>query len=100
MPDLLSFAHHVKIMSLFLSLLPLRSGCTWRSQRSSAQALSEITVKVLRTVNATEQAVCELLHGESQCNGGCVLPTGHPPSLGDGKEVAEAYRELEENVRF
>ncbi|KAM9010981.1 melanophilin isoform 6-T6 [Ara ararauna] len=67
-------------------------------KRSSAQALSEITVKVLRTVNATEQAVCELLHGESQCNGGCVLPAGHPPSLGDGKEVAEAYRELEENV--
>ncbi|KAM9550245.1 melanophilin isoform 1-T1 [Guaruba guarouba] len=67
-------------------------------KRSSAQALSEITVKVLRTVNATEQAVCELLHGESQCNGGCILPAGHPPSLGDGKEVAEAYRELEENV--
>ncbi|XP_057278954.1 melanophilin isoform X6 [Pezoporus wallicus] len=67
-------------------------------KRSSAQALSEITVKVLRTINATEQAVCELLHGERQCNGGCVLPAGHPPSLGDGKEVAEAYRELEENV--
>uniref|UniRef100_A0A8B9G237 Melanophilin n=1 Tax=Amazona collaria TaxID=241587 RepID=A0A8B9G237_9PSIT len=67
-------------------------------KRSSAQALGEITVKVLRTINATEQAVCELLHGESQCNGGCVLPAGHPPSLGDGKEVAEAYRELEENV--
>ncbi|XP_065525690.1 melanophilin isoform X2 [Lathamus discolor] len=67
-------------------------------KRSSAQALSEITIKVLRTINATEQAVCELLHGESQCNGGCVLPAGHPPSLGDGKEVAEAYRELEENV--
>ncbi|XP_033921721.1 melanophilin isoform X3 [Melopsittacus undulatus] len=67
-------------------------------KRSSAQALSEITVKVLRTINATEQAVCELLHGESQCNGGCVLPAGHPPSLGDGKEVTEAYRELEENV--
>ncbi|XP_062498114.1 melanophilin isoform X5 [Pezoporus occidentalis] len=67
-------------------------------KRSSAQALGEITVKVLRTINATEQAVCELLHGERQCNGGCVLPAGHPPSLGDGKEVAEAYRELEENV--
>ncbi|XP_061235070.1 melanophilin isoform X2 [Neopsephotus bourkii] len=67
-------------------------------KRSSAQALSEITVKVLRTINATEQAVCELLHGERQCNGGCVLPAGHPPSLGNGKEVAEAYRELEENV--
>lgn len=44
--------------------------------------------------------MCESLHGESQCNGGCALPAGQLPSLGDGKEVAEAYRELEENVRF
>ncbi|NXW83759.1 MELPH protein, partial [Alopecoenas beccarii] len=67
-------------------------------KRSSAQALSEITAKVLRAINATEKAVCESLHGESQCNGGCALHTGQLPSLGDGKEVAEAYRELEENV--
>ncbi|NXF06541.1 MELPH protein, partial [Smithornis capensis] len=67
-------------------------------KRSSAQALSEITAKVLRAINATEKAVWESLHGESQCNGGCALPTGQLPSLGDGKEVAEAYRELEENV--
>ncbi|XP_074766484.1 melanophilin isoform X1 [Athene noctua] len=67
-------------------------------KRSSAQALSEITAKVLRAINATEKAVCESLHGESQCNGGCALPTGQLPSLGDGKEVAEAYRELEENL--
>ncbi|XP_074451597.1 melanophilin isoform X5 [Larus michahellis] len=67
-------------------------------KRSSAQALSEITAKVLRAINTTEQAVCESLHGESQCNGGCALPAGQLPSLGDGKEVAEAYRELEENV--
>ncbi|XP_067994162.1 melanophilin isoform X13 [Melanerpes formicivorus] len=67
-------------------------------QRSSAQALSEITAKVLRAINATETAVCESLHGESQCNTGCSLPTGQLPSLGDRKEVAEAYRELEENV--
>ncbi|XP_009899133.2 melanophilin isoform X2 [Dryobates pubescens] len=67
-------------------------------KRSSAQALSEITAKVLRAINATETAVCESLHGESQCNTGCGLPTGQLPSLGDGKEVAEAYRELEENV--
>ncbi|NXJ89332.1 MELPH protein, partial [Corythaixoides concolor] len=67
-------------------------------KRSSAQALSEITAKVLRAINATEKAVCESLHGESQCNGGCALPTGQLPSLGDGKEVAEAYCELEENV--
>uniref|UniRef100_A0A8C3PJL1 Melanophilin n=1 Tax=Calidris pygmaea TaxID=425635 RepID=A0A8C3PJL1_9CHAR len=67
-------------------------------KRSSAKALSEITAKVLRAINATEKAVCESLHGESQCNGGCALPEGQLPSLGDGKEVAEAYRELEENV--
>ncbi|KFO92443.1 Melanophilin, partial [Buceros rhinoceros silvestris] len=67
-------------------------------KRSSAQALSEITAKVLRTINITEKAVCESLHGETQCNGGCALPVGQLPSLGDGKEVAEAYRELEENV--
>ncbi|KFR08839.1 Melanophilin, partial [Opisthocomus hoazin] len=67
-------------------------------KRSSAQALSEITAKVLRAINATEKAVCESLHGESQCNSGCALPTGHLPSLGDEKEVAEAYRDLEENV--
>ncbi|XP_072730470.1 melanophilin [Ciconia boyciana] len=67
-------------------------------KRSSAQALSEITAKVLRAINATEEAVCESLHGESQCNGSCAPPAGQLPSLGDGKEVAEAYRELEENV--
>ncbi|XP_066045497.1 melanophilin isoform X3 [Chamaea fasciata] len=64
-------------------------------KRSSAQALSEITAKVLRAINATEEAVWESLHGESQ---GCALPAGQPPGLADGKEVAEVYRELEENV--
>uniref|UniRef100_A0A8C0BGF4 Melanophilin n=1 Tax=Buteo japonicus TaxID=224669 RepID=A0A8C0BGF4_9AVES len=67
-------------------------------KRSSAQALSEITAKVLRAINATEKAVCESLHGESQCNGSCALSAGQLLSLGDGKEVAEVYRELEENV--
>ncbi|XP_074002182.1 melanophilin [Numenius arquata] len=67
-------------------------------KRSSAKALSEITAKVLTAINATEKAVCESLHGESQCNSGCALPEGQLPSLGDRKEVAEAYRELEENV--
>ncbi|NXW30395.1 MELPH protein, partial [Phaetusa simplex] len=67
-------------------------------KRSSAQALSEITAKVLRAITAAEQAVCESLRGESQRNGSCALPAGRLPSLGDGKEVAEAYRELEENV--
>ncbi|XP_015490908.1 melanophilin isoform X5 [Parus major] len=64
-------------------------------KRSSAQALSEITAKVLRAINATEEAVWESLHGESQ---GCALPAGQLPGLADGKEVAEVYRELEENV--
>ncbi|NXC96521.1 MELPH protein, partial [Certhia familiaris] len=64
-------------------------------KRSSAQALSEITAKVLRAINATEEAVWESLHGESQ---GCALPAGQLPGLADGREVAEVYRELEENV--
>ncbi|XP_014737488.1 PREDICTED: melanophilin isoform X2 [Sturnus vulgaris] len=64
-------------------------------KRSSAQALSEITAKVLRAINATEEAVWESLHGESQ---GCALPAGQLPDLADGREVAKVYRELEENV--
>ncbi|XP_037999244.1 melanophilin isoform X2 [Motacilla alba alba] len=64
-------------------------------KRSSAQALSEITAKVLRAINATEEAVWESVHGHSQ---GWALPAGQLPGLADGKEVAEVYRELEENV--
>ncbi|KAM6258646.1 melanophilin isoform 1-T1 [Spheniscus humboldti] len=67
-------------------------------KRSSAQALSKIMAKVLRAINVTEKAVCESLHGERQCNGNCALPAGQLPSLGDVKEVAEAYHQLEENV--
>lgn len=93
-PGLCCFIHHIKITSIFFppSLPPL-----WLSQRQSAQALSEITAKVLRAINATEEAVWESLHGESQA---CALPAGQLPGLADGKEVAEAYRELEENVRL
>lgn len=94
-PGLCCFIHHIKITSVFSlppSLPPL-----WLSQRSSAQALSEITAKVLRAINATEEAVWESWHGESQ---GCALPAGQLPGLADGKEVAEVYRELEENVRL
>lgn len=87
-------------MSSFFPLSIPRFGSAGHLQRSSAQALSEITAKVLRTINIMEKAVCESLHGETQCNGGCALPVGQLPSLGDRKEVAEAYRELEENVRF
>ncbi|KAM7017353.1 melanophilin [Passerculus sandwichensis] len=61
-------------------------------KRSSAQALSEITAKVLRAINATEEAVWESVHGHSQ---GWALPAGHLPA---GREVAGVYQELEENV--
>lgn len=81
-------------------LLALRFGCAGLLQRSSAQALSEITTEVLRAINATEKAVCESVHGDSQHNGPCAPLGGQHPSLEGGKEVAEAYRELEENVRF
>lgn len=67
-------------------------------KRSSAQALSEITTEVLRAINATEKVVCESVHGDSQRNGPCAPLGGQRPSLEGGKEVAEAYRELEENV--
>ncbi|NWX99718.1 MELPH protein, partial [Nothoprocta ornata] len=62
-------------------------------QRSSAQALSDITAKVLRAINATEGAVHESVHGESQGSGTCALP-----GLKDSREVAEAYRDLEAHV--
>ncbi|XP_066409544.1 melanophilin isoform X1 [Molothrus aeneus] len=64
-------------------------------KRSSAQALSEITAKVLRAINATEEAVWESVHGHSQ---GWAHPAGHLPGLPGGREVAEVYQELEENV--
>uniref|UniRef100_A0A8B9VCJ4 Melanophilin n=1 Tax=Anas zonorhyncha TaxID=75864 RepID=A0A8B9VCJ4_9AVES len=67
-------------------------------KRSSAQALSEITTEVLRAINATEKAVCESVHGDSQRNGPCAPLGRQHPSLEGRKEVAEAYRELEENV--
>uniref|UniRef100_A0A8C9L9A2 Melanophilin n=1 Tax=Pavo cristatus TaxID=9049 RepID=A0A8C9L9A2_PAVCR len=67
-------------------------------KRSSAQALSEITAKALRAINATEKAVCESLQGQSWGSGGSALPGGQHLSMEDGKEAAEAYRELEENV--
>ncbi|XP_048810077.1 melanophilin isoform X10 [Lagopus muta] len=63
-------------------------------KRSSAQALSEITAKALRAINATEKAVSESLQGQSWGSGGCALHL----SMENGKEAAEAYRELEENV--
>ncbi|XP_021254952.1 melanophilin isoform X6 [Numida meleagris] len=67
-------------------------------KRSSAQALSEITAKALRAINATEKVVSESLQGQSWGSGGRALPRGQHLSMEDGKEAAEAYRELEENV--
>ncbi|KFZ63836.1 Melanophilin, partial [Podiceps cristatus] len=58
-------------------------------KRSSAQALSEITAKVLRAINATENAVCESLQGESQCNGACGLPTGQLPHPGEERLILQ-----------
>lgn len=52
---------------------------------------------MLRAINATEAAVWESVHGQSQ---GCALPAGQLPGLPEGREVAEVYRELEENVRL
>uniref|UniRef100_A0A8V0YF61 Melanophilin n=1 Tax=Gallus gallus TaxID=9031 RepID=A0A8V0YF61_CHICK len=63
-------------------------------KRSSAQSLSEITAKALRAINATEKAVSESLQGQSWGSDGCALHL----SMEDGKEAAEAYRKLEENV--
>lgn len=88
-------AHYEIIKYSFFSLTPSFT-LTGHSQRSSAQALSEITAKALRAINATEKAVSESLQGQSWGSGGGALHL----SMEDGKEAAEAYRELEENVRF
>ncbi|KAI1236972.1 hypothetical protein IHE44_0014220, partial [Lamprotornis superbus] len=74
---------------------PEMSSSTDGMARDVRKALSEITAKVLRAINATEEAVWESLHGESQV---CALPAGQLPGLADGREVAEVYQELEENV--
>lgn len=85
-------------MKSFFFFFPLTLSCTLTGhlQRSSAQSLSEITAKALRAINATEKAVSESLQGQSWGSDGCALHL----SMEDGKEAAEAYRKLEENVRF
>ncbi|XP_019378881.1 PREDICTED: melanophilin isoform X3 [Gavialis gangeticus] len=67
-------------------------------QRSSAKVLCDITAKVLRAINATEKAVHESLSGDDQRDVASPFLGGQPSSLKDGKEAAEAYRKLEENV--
>ncbi|XP_019409706.1 PREDICTED: melanophilin isoform X3 [Crocodylus porosus] len=67
-------------------------------QRSSAKVLCDITAKVLRAINATEKAVHESLSGDDQCDVASPFLGGQPSGLKDGKEAAEAYRKLEENV--
>ncbi|KAG7214952.1 hypothetical protein INR49_008807 [Caranx melampygus] len=59
-------------------------------QRSTAAALCDLTTEVLRTINATENAVVEL---------GLSEPAQRPHLVGtDVKQADDAFRELEENV--
>lgn len=61
-------------------------------QRSAAAALCDLTTEVLRTVNATENAMVE--YGLSE-------PTDRSLLVGtDVKQADDAFRELEENVSF
>lgn len=61
-------------------------------QRSSAAALVDITTEILRTINATEKAVADLTPTE---------PKDKPQIEGsDVRQADEAFRQLEENVRF
>uniref|UniRef100_A0A8D0HF04 Melanophilin n=1 Tax=Sphenodon punctatus TaxID=8508 RepID=A0A8D0HF04_SPHPU len=60
--------------------------------------LCDITAKLLRAINATERVTHESLKGEGQWDDVSPLPGEQPSSVKNGKEVAEAYRILEENV--
>lgn len=61
-------------------------------QRSTAAALCDLTTEVLRTINATENAMVEL---------GLSEPTDRSHLAGtDVKQADDAFRELEENVSF
>lgn len=61
-------------------------------QRSTAAALCDLTTEVLRTINATENAMVE--YGFSQ-------PVDRPHLVGtEIKQADGAFRELEENVSF
>jgi len=61
-------------------------------QRSTAAALCDLTTEVLRTINATENAMVE--YGLSE-------PIDRSRLVGtDVKQADDAFRELEENVSF
>lgn len=61
-------------------------------QRSTAAALCDLTTEVLRTINATENAMVE--YGLSE-------PVDRSHLVGtDVKRADDAFRELEENVSF
>ncbi|XP_053088156.1 melanophilin a isoform X3 [Pangasianodon hypophthalmus] len=63
---------------------------TETQKRSTAAALCDITTEVLRTINATENAMSELAPSN---------PNDRPQLAGtDVKQADAAYRELEENV--
>ncbi|XP_060888888.1 melanophilin a isoform X1 [Labrus mixtus] len=63
---------------------------TEAQKRSTAAALCDLTTEVLRTINATENAMVEFGHSDPP----------HRPSLAssDVKQADDAFRELEENV--
>lgn len=61
-------------------------------QRSTAAALCDLTTEVLRTINATENAMVEY---------GLCEPVDRSHLVGtDVKQADDAFRELEENVSF
>ncbi|XP_058259870.1 melanophilin a isoform X1 [Hemibagrus wyckioides] len=63
---------------------------TETQKRSTAAALCDITTEILRTINATENAMSELAPSN---------PNDRPQLAGtDVKQADAAYRELEENV--
>ncbi|XP_054880305.1 melanophilin-like isoform X2 [Poeciliopsis prolifica] len=63
---------------------------TEAQKRSTAAALCDLTTEVLRTINATENAMVEY---------GLAEPIDRSPLVGpDVKQADDAFRELEENV--
>ncbi|XP_041638002.1 melanophilin a isoform X2 [Cheilinus undulatus] len=63
---------------------------TEAQKRSTAAALCDLTTEVLRTINATENAMLE--YGQSE------PPLRAPLANADVKQADDAFRELEENV--
>ncbi|KAM4697339.1 melanophilin isoform 3-T3 [Rhinophrynus dorsalis] len=61
-------------------------------KRTAAQALCDITAKILKTINATESAIQESLEGESQKGASAI------PQPGYHSEAQGEFQSLEENV--